>query len=157
MKMSYVQMLRQFIERGAQVLEDEEAMEAVELHEAWLPGVKYTTENGRPVGHRVRRPDGLFRLRQEHTGQTGWEPENTPAMWERVCESHTGAEDDPIPYKAGMALTKGLCYEEEGVVYRCTRDSGNPVYGPLAELVGLYVEMIRSASAIPCDHPGRHG
>ena len=72
----------------------------------------------------------------------GWEPENVPAIWERVCEEHSGAEDDPIPYKSGMALVAGLYYEEDGTVYRCIRDSGNPVYSPLAELEGLYVEMI---------------
>ena len=142
MKMSYVQMLRRFIERGAQVLTDQEALEAVELHEEWLPGVAYTAENGRPVGHRVRRPDGLFKLRQEHTSQTGWEPENVPALWERVCEEHTGAADDPIPYKTGMALVAGLYYEEEGVIYRCIRDTGAPVYHALSALVGLYVERV---------------
>lgn len=142
MKMSYVQMLRRFIERGVQVLTDQEALEAVELHEEWLPGVKYTAENKRPVGHRVRRPDGLFRLRQEHTSQTGREPENVPSLWERVCEGHSGAADDPIPYKTGMALTVGLYYEEEGVIYRCIRDTGNPVHHPLSALVGLYVEKV---------------
>lgn len=142
MKMSYVQMLRRFIERGAQVLTDQEALEAVELHEEWLPGVEYTAENGRPVGHRVRRPDGLFKLRKEHTSQTGWEPENAHSLWERVCEDHTGAADDPIPYKAGMSLETGLYYEESGVIYRCVRDTVNPVYNQLKELVGVYVEAI---------------
>lgn len=142
MKKSKADLLRRFIERGVQILDDQEALEAVELHEEWVPGVAYTAQNKRPVGHRVRRPDGLFKLRQEHTSQTGWEPENVPSLWERVCEEHSGAEDDPIPYKSGMALVAGLYYEEDGTVYRCIRDSGNPVYSPLAELVRLYVEMI---------------
>lgn len=142
MKKSYVQMLRRFIERGAQVLTDQEALEAVELHEEWKPGVAYTAENQRPVGHRVRSGDGLFKLRQEHTSQTGWEPENAPSLWKRVCEEHTGAQDDPIPYKTGMALVAGLYYEEEGVLYRCIRDTGAPVYHALSALVGLYVEKV---------------
>ena len=40
-----------------------------------------------------------------------------------------------------MALTAGLYYVQDYVIYLCTRDTGNPVYNPLAELVGLYVEL----------------
>ena len=63
-------------------------------------------------------------------------------FWEQVCESHTGTEDDPIPYEGNMALTAGLYYVQDGVVYRCIRDTGNPVYHRLEELVGLYVEEV---------------
>ena len=30
----------------------------------------------------------------------------------------------------------------DGHLYRCTRDTIKPVYNPLAELVGLYVERV---------------
>lgn len=30
---------------------------------------------------------------------------------------------------------------QNGVVYRCIRDTVNPVYNDLADLVGLYVEV----------------
>ena len=29
---------------------------------------------------------------------------------------------------------------QDGKIYRCIRDTGNPVYNALSELVGLYVE-----------------
>lgn len=38
------------------------------------------------------------------------------------------------------ALESGKYYSQDGKVYRCTRDTGNPVYNALSELVGLYVE-----------------
>ena len=41
-----------------------------------------------------------------------------------------------------MALTAGLYYHQNYEVYRCTRDTINPVYNTLAELVGSYVEVI---------------
>ena len=41
-----------------------------------------------------------------------------------------------------MALMSGLYYSQDGVTYLCSRDTGSPVYYPLRELVGLYVEMV---------------
>lgn len=41
-----------------------------------------------------------------------------------------------------MALTAGLYYVQEWVVYLCIRGTVNPVYNALADLVGLYVTAI---------------
>lgn len=51
-----------------------------------------------------------------------------------------GTLDDPIPYSGNMALESGKYYIQDGVAYRCTRDTVNPVYNALADLIGLYVE-----------------
>ena len=146
MKMSRVQRLRAIIELAAGFLSDKEALEAVELFPEWKAGTAYTAQADRPVGHKVRREGRLYRLRQEHTAQVGWEPENAASLWEEICESHSGAADDPIPYSGNMALESGKYYAQDGVVYRCIRDTGTPVNNTLADLVGLYVEMIRSHS-----------
>ena len=102
---------------------------------AWSPGVSCA------VGIKYRRSGKLWRVRQAHTTQAGWEPENATALWEQINETHSGTEDDPIPYNGNMALTEGLYYDQDYVTYRCTRSTGNPVYHPLKELVGLYVEV----------------
>ena len=31
---------------------------------------------------------------------------------------------------------------QDGVTYLCNRDTVNPVYNPLSELVGIYVEIV---------------
>lgn len=49
---------------------------------------------------------------------------------------------DPIPYDGNMVLTAGLYYHQDYVIYRCIQDTVNPVYHPLSELVGLYVEVV---------------
>ena len=41
-----------------------------------------------------------------------------------------------------MALISGKYYVQDGVTYRCTRDTVNPVYAALKDLVGLYVEIV---------------
>ena len=41
-----------------------------------------------------------------------------------------------------MALESGKYYSQDNVTYLCNRDTGNPVYHALSELVGLYVERV---------------
>ena len=50
--------------------------------------------------------------------------------------------EDPIPYDGNMALESGKYYSQSGAVYLCTRDTVNPVYNALADLVGIYVKTI---------------
>ena len=63
------------------------------------------------------------------------------ALYTRIDETHDGTLADPIPYDGNMELTEGLYYTQGGVIYLCNRNTGNPVYNPLADLVGLYVEV----------------
>lgn len=123
-------------------VDDNTALRMMGYYPEWASGTEYTDNAGRPVGYRVRRDDKLFKLRQEHTSQIGWEPEKTASLWEQVCESHDGSEDDPIPYEGNMALTSGLYYTQDYRLFRCIRDTINPVYHRLEELVGLYVELV---------------
>ena len=67
----------------------------------------------------------------------------TESLFERIDEQHDGSKYDPIPYDGNMALTAGLYYTQNGVLYICNRDTGNPVYNALAELVGLYVDVVQ--------------
>lgn len=128
--------LRPIIETAVQNLSDIDALEAVTLHPAWAIGKDY------PAGHKVQRNGRLWRCIQAHTSQEGWEPENTPALWEGIDETHDGTLYDPISYDGNMALESGKYYSQDGKVYLCNRDTVNPVYNTLAELVGLYVEMV---------------
>lgn len=118
-------------------VDDNTALRMLEFYPEWAAaGTAYT------VGYKVRRGGKLWRCLQAHTSQTGWEPENAPALWTEICESHAGTLEDPIPYSGNMALTSGLYYIQDYTIYLCTRDTGNPVYNPLAELVGIYVNNI---------------
>lgn len=117
-------------------LDDNTALRAMAFYPAWEPGTAYT------AGYKVQRNDKLWRVVQAHTSQTGWEPENVASLWEQINETHAGTLDDPIPYDGNMALTAGLYYHQDYVIYRCIRDTGNPVYHALSDLVGLYVEKV---------------
>ena len=117
-------------------VDDNTALRMMEFYPEWSAGQAYT------AGYKVQHGGKLWRVVQAHTSQTGWEPENAASLWEEICESHAGTLTDPIPYNGNMALKSGKYYIQDYVIYRCTRDTVNPVYNPLAELVGLYVETV---------------
>ena len=128
---------RAIIEQGAQLLEDGEALKVKTLYPEWEPGKDY------PVGCKATYQGGLYKVLQAHTSQDSWKPgAGTESLYERIDETHDGSKYDPIPYGGNMALTAGLYYIQSGVTYKCTRDTGNPVYAALADLVGIYVEVI---------------
>lgn len=66
----------------------------------------------------------------------------TESLYTRIDEAHDGTKYDPIPYDGNMALESGKHYTQSGMTYLCSRDTVNPVYNALSELVGLYVEVI---------------
>ena len=117
-------------------VDDNTALRMVEFYPEWTADTEYT------IGYKVQRNGKLWRTLQAHTSQVGWEPENAASLWTEICESHAGTLGDPIPYSGNMALESGKYYMQDGKVYRCTRDTGNPVYNALSELVGLYVEEV---------------
>ena len=65
----------------------------------------------------------------------------TESLYTRIDEQHDGTKYDPIPYSGNMALEQGKYYVQDGITYLCTRDTVNPVYNALTDLVGLYVEV----------------
>ena len=118
-------------------VDDNTALRMTEFYPEWTSGQAYT------AAYKVQYGGNLWRCMQEHTAQSGWEPSTaTASMWEQVCESHDGTLADPIPYSGNMALEDGKYYTQDGVTYLCTRDTVNPVYNALADLVGLYVNKV---------------
>lgn len=117
-------------------VDDQTALRMLAFYPEWEAAEAYS------AGYKLQCGGRLWRCVQAHTAQEGWEPENAPALWEEICESHDGTAADPIPYSGNMALESGKHYTQDGAVYRCIRDTGTPVYSVLAELVGLYVEAV---------------
>lgn len=128
--------IKPFLQKGAQHLDDAEALEVKGIYAEWEVGVSVKVHEKRLYG------DKLYRCVQAHTTQADWTPDVSASMWEVIDETHAGTIDDPIPYDGNMALENGKYYIQGGVTYHCTRDTVNPVYNPLSELVGLYVEVI---------------
>ena len=55
-------------------------------------------------------------------------------------KEHAGTKDDLIPYAPPMEIFKDKYYTQSKVLYKCIRDSGQPLSHNLSDLVGNYVE-----------------
>lgn len=117
-------------------LTDQEALLVKGLQKLWKPGEDVV------VGDRRQYNDLLYKCRQAHTTQADWTPDVYRAGWEVIDETHAGTADDPIPYSTGMQLYNGMYYTEDGILYLCNRDTGQAVYNTLADLLGIYVEIV---------------
>lgn len=135
MKLSEARAMRAAMMAGAVTLDDATAATAPMLFPRWRVGLDCA------AGDRLCYAGQLWRVLQAHTAQADWTPDVSPSLFERIDVTHAGTLDDPIPYAGNMALTSGLYYTQDSVVYRCFRDTGIAVYAALSELVGLYVEV----------------
>lgn len=118
-------------------VDDATALRMVQYYPEWTAGKAYA------AGDRVVYNGDLYKVLQAHTSQGTWLPgTGTESLYVRIDEQHDGTKYDPIPYSGNMALEAGKYYSQSGKTYLCNRDTGNPVYHALAELVGLYVTEV---------------
>ena len=135
--------LRPVIEQASQSLVDSVALTAVELFPEWekLVGAGTTALKG----FRFQHGGKLYRTEQpEYTFVSHYVPGSTgtESLFSVVDETHAGTLEDPTPYETNMEIFEGKYYIQYGVVYICTRSSGQPLYHDLSALVGHYVEEI---------------
>lgn len=103
---------------------------------------EWATDKAYKVGDRVECDGKLWKCRQAHTSQENWKPSiETASLWEVIDVEHAGTLEDPIPYDQTMTVYNGKYYIEEGIIYKCVRDSGQPLYATCASLVGNYFEV----------------
>lgn len=117
-------------------VDDQTALRMMEYYPAWVTDTAYST------GYKVQYNGKLYKVITAHTSQADWTPDVAVTLFERIDEEHDGSEYDPIPYDGNMVLESGKYYTQDGVVYKCIRDTGNTVYHKLADLVGLYVDVV---------------
>lgn len=119
------------------LVDDATALRMVAYYPEWTDGTAYAS------GDRVVYNGDLYKVLQAHTSQETWLPgAGTESLYTRIDEQHDGTKYDPIPYSGNMALEAGKYYTQSGKTYLCNRDTGNPVYHALAELVGLYATEV---------------
>lgn len=70
--------LRELILKASISLDDESALQGIELFPFWKDDAEYQ------VGDRIRYNDILYKCVQAHTSQSSWTPDITPALWTEV-------------------------------------------------------------------------
>lgn len=125
-----------------------DALEVVDWYPKW--GVDEGFREGDTITKNTKfQYEGkLYACLQDHTIMHHYYPSiNTASLYVEVTPEYNdqgeelGTLENPIPYEGNMVLENGKYYSQGGVTYLCNRDSGNPVYHALKDLVGLYVEV----------------
>lgn len=118
-------------------LSPSEALQVKDRYHEWETGINVKT------GERYRVEDVLWECVKDHLTQDNWKPSMaTASLWKVVDEEHKGTIDDPIVYIPPMEIFKDKYYIQNGIKYKCTRNSEQPLTHDLSALVGLYVEKV---------------
>ena len=124
-----------------------DALEVIEWYPKW--GVDFKEGDEVKKGFKFQFEGELYAVLQDHVILAHYEPSiNTASLYVKVTPDYNeageemGTIENPIPYEGNMILENGKYYSQEGVVYLCNRDTINPVYHALNNLVELYVEVV---------------
>lgn len=126
------------------------AVDALEVKD-WYPkwGVDFKEGDEVKKGFKFQFNDKLYAVLQDHVILADYEPSiNTASLYVEVTPDYNdkgeelGTLENPILYDSNMILENGKYYSQDGVTYLCNRDTINPVYHALKDLVGLYVEVV---------------
>ena len=122
-------------------VDDQTALRMLEFYPEWADLIGKTVDKAE---YKFQHNGKLYKtIPTNHTFQADWIPGvGTESIYTCIDEEHDGSLVDPIPYDGNMALMAGLYYIQNGVTYLCNRDTINPVYNALVDLVGVYVEAI---------------
>lgn len=117
-------------------ISNEEALDYMAIVYPWSNYINKPLQVGKIVSWNER----LWRVRQEHTALSIYEPSlELASLYEVIEKEHSGEFDDPIPYMPPMEIFKDKYYVQDGVIYSCIRDSEVVLTHNLADLVGNYV------------------
>ena len=121
-------------------LPDEEATSYTKYYPNWEDYINKSL----PVNFKIQYNGKLFKTLQPVNPVLENQPPsiNRAALYTEINETNAGTLEDPIPYNNNMELELGKYYSQNGVIYHCTRGTGQPVFNPLSELVGLFVEVV---------------
>ena len=120
-------------------LTDEQSLQFKDLYPEWATFINQKLE----AGFKVLYEDKLYKVKQTIEKVLENQPPSidTAALYEEINETNAGTLEDPIPYNNNMELFEGKYYSQNGVTYKCTRNTEQAVYHDLSALVGTYVEV----------------
>ena len=121
-------------------IEDKEALDRAIVIYNWDKYIGKSLKTGQVVVHDER----VYRVRQDIpiVLEKQYPSLDTAAIYDVIELVATGEKDDPIKYEPPMEIFDGKYYNEDNILYVCTRDSGVALSHPLSALVGMYVEVV---------------
>lgn len=121
-------------------LTDSQSLSIKKIYPTWEDFIGKSLE----VGFKIIYEDKLYKVRQkvETVLENQYPSINTAALYEEINESAAGTLEDPIPYNNNMELEEGKYYSQDGIIYLCTRSTGQSVYHNLSDLINIYVTKV---------------
>ena len=126
-----------------------DALKVVDWYPLWGVDDGYKVGDQVTTNQKFKYEGKLYAVLQPHTILAHYFPSlNTASLYVEVTPDYNdkgeemGTLENPIPYDGNMVLENGKYYSQDGITYLCNRDTGNPVYHALKDLVGLYVEYV---------------
>lgn len=121
-------------------ISDNDALKIKSIYPLWDDFIGQTVKKDIKLQY-----DGkLWKVLQEHLVQEQFKPGNgTESLYTEISEEHIGSLEDPIPYNGNMILELNKYYIQENKIYKCIRNTEIPIYNPLADVIGIYVELVK--------------
>ena len=136
-----VSQLKELAQAQVAELTDDEAKKVPALFHLWTD---HKQGDSIAAGVREWYKGSLYKCITPHNWQSDWAPDVATSLWANVSEESQeadGSREHPYQWEQGMTSYNGKYYTEEGILYLCTRDSGNPLYFPIASLIGTYFQI----------------
>ena len=119
-------------------LPDSEAAKIPLCYDTWKSFIDkpLTKLNEQGKENRIEYQGELWKVRQDIPVVLENQPPSieTASLYERIDVEHEGTIDDPIPYENTMTVFKDKYYIQNGVLYLCIEDSGQPLYADCENL-----------------------
>ena len=120
--------LRKAIQLFASTLADDAALEIATVYPAYVAGKAYKANDLLAFGENSVGDPQLYRVVQDHTSQSDWEPSKTPALYTPIGLNDSGYPVWAQPTGAHDAYNIGDVVDYNGTLYESTID-GN-VWSP---------------------------
>lgn len=120
--------LRKVIEKTAQSLDDESAINAVELFPEWAVGIAYK------IDEKVQYKKVLYKCLQAHTSQSDWTPDIAVSLFAKVLNPDPEVIPDWVQPGSTNGYSKGDKVRYNGDVYVSLID--NNIWSPDAYPAG---------------------
>ena len=134
----YAAIIKMAVKTARAITDDQEALAVKCLYKQWEKQIGRQLEVGEYIQHNKQ----LYRVLQQHIAQANWIPgEGTESLYVIIDKEHSGAENDPIPWKANMECFNGKYYIEDEILYLCVRDSGIALQCKIVDVLGNYFKL----------------
>ena len=145
----YAAIIKMAVKTARAITDDQEALAVKCLYKQWEKQLGRQLEVGEYIQHNKQ----LYRVLQQHIAQANWIPgEGTESLYVIIDKEHSGAENDPIPWKANMECFNGKYYIEDEILYLCVRDSGIALQCKIVDVLDNYF-VLANAEEEPIEPP----